>query len=113
MGITEILEIGNITVVKIAGRIDVHNSDSFSDTIADLLAKEKKNIVFDLKELTFITSCGLRTFITIRRKLNGMRGEVKLANMIKSVRHLFDTVELSRIYEIYTSLDDAILAFNE
>jgi anti-sigma B factor antagonist len=103
--------INNVTVVMLPGKeLDAGNSKEFKSTIAPVL-KTHTQVVFDLSHLRFIDSSGLGAFLSCLRQLSTQGGELKLCGMSKSVYQTFELVRMHRIFDIYTSKDEAVRAF--
>lgn len=65
---TQLSQTGDITVVKISGRLDIDQTGVFRRAcIANLSAKK---VVFFLSELTFVGSTGIQSFFQIVQELH-------------------------------------------
>lgn len=102
---------GNIQIIELEGRLDVHLSLEIEQAVNDLIDKGEKFLLFDLAGVQYLSSSGLRIFIAAMRRLKGVEGSLKLANMSESVKKIFKVVELIDLFEIYDSVDDAVKAF--
>jgi anti-sigma B factor antagonist len=85
-----------------------HSRDVVIDVAAVLESCSK--VVFDLRELRFVDSSGLGAILSCLRQLNGKGGDLKLCEMTKPVRALFELVRMHKIFDIYVSKDDALRA---
>ena len=112
MSIKNIKDVGNVTIVELEGRIDIHTSEAIGEDIMNLIDKNKNNILFDLSRLEFLSSSGLRIFVAVRRRLEGIRGCVKIFGMNKTIKEIFDIVDLTNLYELYDNLDEAVQSFS-
>ena len=103
--------IGDVTVVVLPGeQLDAGNAKEFKRDIAALLEPSSK-VVFDLGELRFVDSSGLGAILSCLRQLNAKGGDLKLCEMSKPVRALFELVRMHKIFDIYGTKDDALRAF--
>jgi len=92
--------------------LDAKKSTTFKKSIIDLVTeKNQQNVVFDLDRLQFIDSSGLGTFLSVLRVLNMQGGDLKLANMQKPIRTMFEIVRMHKLFEIYNSTEDAVHSF--
>ena len=112
MSIRNIKEIGNVTVVELEGRIDIHTSENIGDEMMTLIDKGKKEILYDLSHLNYLSSSGLRIFVSVRRRLDGLKGRVKICGMNKTIKEIFDIVELTSLYEVFDNSEEAIKSFS-
>lgn len=75
--------------------------------------KQDNNIILDLNQVTFIDSSGLGVFLSCLKILNQKGGDLKICNITKPVRVLFELVRLHQIIEIFNSTEEALKAFNK
>jgi anti-sigma B factor antagonist len=103
--------VGDVAVVVLPQEeLDASNAGDFKRDAAPLLEANAK-LVFDLRRLRFIDSSGLGAFISCLRKVNAKGGDLKLCEMSKQVRTVFELVRLHRIFEIYDTPAEAARAF--
>ena len=103
-------KIGDVTVVVLPGdQLDAGNAKEFKRDIAPVLEPCSK-VVFDLHELRFVDSSGLGAILSCLRQLNSRGGDLKLCEMTKPVRALFELVRMHKIFDIYGTKSDAVQA---
>ncbi len=90
--------------------LDASNSGEFKRDIAPVLQSQSK-LILDLSQLRFVDSSGLGAMLSCLRQLSGKGGDLKLCSMSKQVRALFELVRMHRIFEIYSTKDEAVQAF--
>ncbi len=98
----------NFLIIELEGRIDIQVADNVGDTISELIDKGETNLIFDLKNLKFMDSSGLRIFIGIKRHLDTVSGILKLANLKKNIFEIFEIVELDKMFNIYKDIKKAL-----
>jgi len=104
-------KIGDIAVVLLPGKkLDAGNAQEFKTNVAPIL-RENAKIVFDLSNLDFVDSSGLGTIFSCLRQVTASGGDLKLCAMSKQVHALFELVRMNRVFDIYTTKDEAINAF--
>ncbi|MBR1825659.1 MAG: STAS domain-containing protein [Alphaproteobacteria bacterium] len=88
---------GDKAVCTIMGRID-------TNTAPELLEKidftDLKELVFDLSDVDYVFSAGLRVFLQAQKVMNANGGTMKLINLQPSVKEIFDIVGFSGIMDI-------------
>jgi anti-sigma B factor antagonist len=103
--------IGDVAVVRIpVEELDASNVGEFKRDMAPVLEANSK-LVFDLHRLRFTDSSGLGAFISCLRHVNARNGDVKLCSMSPQVRAVFELTRLHRIFDIYSTPEEAIRAF--
>jgi anti-anti-sigma factor len=101
----------DITIVQLSGRLDVNHSMSIEEEINRLIDQGKLNFVFNLQDVEYLSSSGLRIFIATYRVLKTKNGRLKLVRMPEAVRKVFMVVELLDMFEIYDSDESAVATF--
>ncbi len=105
-------KIGSVSVVNLQIRsLDASNVAEFKKMIAPIL-QDNRQIVFNLKRLKFIDSSGFGAFVSCIKQVNSNGGELKLCGFTKQARALFELVNMNRIFDIFHTTKDAVLAFN-
>jgi len=81
----------------IMGRIDTNSAPEILEKIdfTDL-----KELVFDLEDVDYVFSAGLRVFLQAQKVMNANGGTMKLINLQPSVKEIFDIVGFSGIMDI-------------
>lgn len=103
----------NILVVMPTGpSLDAREARDFKDRVVSLINESNSHsIVIDMRNLQFIDSSGLGTFLSILKTLHVQGGELKLANLNKPIRTIFELVSMHKIFEIYNTTEEAVLSF--
>lgn len=95
-------------VIGLSGRLDVTLSAQVEDELNEIIAKESiKHLILDLENVEYMSSSGFRVAIAILRKLKDEDGSLKFCSLKPSVKRLFDVIELTSLFEIFDSEDDA------
>jgi len=103
----------NILIITPLGEnLDAKNAASFKEGVLALTTSTKlSKLIFDLNHLQFIDSSGLGTFLSIQRTLNTHGGTLKLSNLNKPIRTMFEIVSMHRIFDIFPTNEEAIQSF--
>jgi anti-sigma B factor antagonist len=102
---------GDVAIAELpVEELDASNAGELKRDIAPLLEAHAK-LVIDLGRLRFVDSSGLGAFISCLRKLNAKGGDLKLCGMSKQVRAVFELVRMHRIFDIFSTREEALRAF--
>lgn len=102
-----------LVVTPVGPSLDAREAREFKEKILDLINKNNiHSIVVDMHTLQFIDSSGLGIFLSILKALHAQGGELKLANLNKPIRTIFELVSMHKIFEIYNTTEEAVLSFN-
>ena len=104
--------VNNVIVVYLQGHLDVHLSADIEKEINNLI-KEQPNthLLLNLSGVEYMSSSGLRIFVSTMRILKESNRKLKLCNMNSAVKKIFEVVELMDMFEIYESEEEAIASF--
>ncbi len=103
---------GTITV-RLAGSLDTATSPELERKLTPVLAGPVKGLVFDLAQLRFISSAGLRVISIARKKLWEKGGTTVVVNMQPQIKEVFDIVRSlpgMNIFENVAEFDEYITA---
>ena len=90
----------NKTFVVINGRIDTTNVEQFQQAINKLMEVERPDIDIDCTALSYTSSQGLRSFLTLQKSVMKNGGKMVLRNMNPQVKEVFDITGFSNIITI-------------
>ncbi len=107
---SDILENGVTVIDCQLENLDASNVRRFRDTIQPLL-KDQTKVVLNMSQLKFVDSSGLGALISCLRDLNGREGDLKLCEMTRSVRALFELMRMHRVFSIFETQDEAVASF--
>ena len=88
----------DILNVKAEGRIDSATAPEFEKILNENIS-EAKAVEFDLKKLDYISSAGLRVFLSVKKKV-GPEGYVLIKNMNDTVNSVFELTGFSDMFII-------------
>lgn len=88
---------GDKVTYTIKGRIDTNMAPVLAE---GLHLVDVKELVFDLKDVDYVFSAGLRVFLQAQKIINANHGTMKIINVQESVRELFALVGFDGIMDI-------------
>jgi anti-anti-sigma factor len=94
--------------IQVEGRIDTTNYNEFESAVNEVLSDNTRQIYLDCGELNYISSSGLRIFLTIQKKMMAAGGKLKLYGMQPAIREIFDISGFSSIFSIYADKQAAM-----
>jgi len=71
------------------GRLDTSASQKFAVDMAPLLDNADKHIVLDCSKLEFISSSGLRLFLSLRKATIAKGGDVTIVGVSPEIKQVF------------------------
>jgi anti-sigma B factor antagonist len=79
--------------VKLTGSLDTATAPDLERQLAPVLAGQTKHLVFDLAQLKFISSAGLRVFSMARKQLKERGGQASFVNMQPQIQEVFEIMK--------------------
>jgi len=92
-------ENGTLTGI-LNGRLDTAAAVDFNEQIQPLIDNADKNIVLDCSGLEYISSSGLRAFLTIRKAAGASGGNVTIKNINEEIEKVFTMTGFYNLFEI-------------
>ena len=80
-------------MVKLIGSLDTATAPELERQLAPVLAGQVKDLVFDLAELKFISSAGLRVFSSARKTLKQRGGQASFIRMQPQIQEVFEIMK--------------------
>jgi len=81
------------TTVRLSGSLDTSTAPELENQLASVLAGPVKELVFDLAQLTFISSAGLRVIASARKLLRERGGVASFVNLQPQIQEVFDIIK--------------------
>ncbi len=96
MNIEKKLNGGKLSL-KVIGRLDTNTSPELE---AEMNLDGVNEVLFDLSELEYVSSAGLRVFLTAQKAMMACGGQMTIANPNATVKGVFDITGCSDIFTI-------------
>ncbi|MBQ6378177.1 MAG: STAS domain-containing protein [Prevotella sp.] len=82
------------------GRLDTPAAVKAQQEIAPLLENADKTIILDCTNLDYISSSGLRLFLTLRKEAGAKGGQVIIENINEDIRKIFMMTGFFNLFDI-------------
>jgi anti-anti-sigma factor len=93
--------------LALSGRLDSETAGQCEQVVNDVLTREASVVVFDMKNLDYISSAGLRVILETRKQLEKGGGKIVTANMQAPVAKVFELAGILGQTEIFESEESA------
>lgn len=104
-------EKNGVQIVRVSGRIDPLTSPQLEDALTKLISAGSTKLIVNLSEVNFISSGGLRVFLTALKNLKVQNGDLKIAAMDSNVEKVFKIAGFVSLFDILPTEDQAIQKF--
>ena len=102
----------NIEVIHVSGRIDPVTSSQLENELSTILSSGSNRLVLNLAEVDFISSSGLRVFLTALKKVKSQNGDLKICGMNSNVEKIFKIAGFVSLFDISATEDEAVQKFS-
>jgi anti-sigma B factor antagonist len=97
---TEIKENGNQLIALFSGRLDTAAAVQTAEDVKPLLEAQNKEIILECEALDYISSSGLRIFLSIRKEAAAHGSKVIVRNINSNIRQVFVMTGFISLFEI-------------
>ena len=97
-------------VMPLEGDIDLHVSPVVAEALNAMIKKKPERIVIDLSRVTYIDSAGIAVLILAMQEVEAYGGKFFLSGLQETLRSIFETSRLERVFRIFPDVDAALAA---
>lgn len=95
-------------VISVSGRLDALQAPNFEKYCASLIEAGNTQLILDFAALEYISSAGLRSILTVAKKLRACGGKLALCNLTGFVAEVISISGFDSFLAIYESIDKAL-----
>ncbi len=107
-----ITEYQHCDLLKISGRVDSYTSPIIDQALKSLLADGHYHIVIDMKDVSYLSSSGMLTFVNAHKQCQRQdRGEIVFANVSDNIFSGFKLAGFHHVFKFYDSTASAVGRF--
>ena len=102
----------DITVLEMSGRIIMgNNSRDVELKLAQVLAENKKKIIFDLAGVTMLDSTGVGILVVSQAKIKKAGGELRMSGATGVVEEILKMTSVDKLVHLYPNAAEAATNF--
>ena len=101
--------LGTKAVLRLAGRMDIESAAGFELACDSCISEGFTTLVIDVADLTYISSYGLRSIVSVAKKLNEKGGELRICGLTGLVRQVFEITHLTQTFAQHDTVDSALM----
>jgi anti-sigma B factor antagonist len=100
----DVRSVGDVSVIDLTGRITLgEGSGLVRSTIKECVASGRKNLLVNLKEVSYIDSAGLGELVGSYATVTNMGGAIKLLHPQAKVH---DLLQVTKLYTVFIAFED-------
>ncbi len=88
------------TTVRFVGRLDTPASADVFKALDPVINDASGTIILDCKEMSYISSSGLRIFLTLRKAASAKGGRIIVKDICNDIRQVFMMTGFLNLFEI-------------
>jgi len=93
----------NTITVHFSGRMDTPGAQEITPQMNALAEEADKTIILDCTDLSYISSSGLRIFLTLRKAALDKGGKIIVRNICDSIRSVFMMTGFLNLFEVHSA----------
>jgi len=101
-------EENGIVSIAIKGRLDADSSMEAEKVVKDALGGEAKRLLFNLGELDYLSSAGLRVLLGAAKEMRRREGKIVLCALNEFVKEIFEVSGFQSLIPIADSVESGI-----
>ena len=107
----EVETVGEVTLVTLPARVDTTSAGEVEAEIRALLDQGARKLVADFTANEYVSSAGLRVFLSVLKSLEKDNGRMVLCSMQPFVADVFEISGFSGLFAIVATREEAVAAF--
>jgi anti-anti-sigma factor len=101
-------QLSHQVVLLVSGRMDAESAPQFEETCRACIGEGFSSLVVDLGDLAYVSSMGLRSFISVGKMLQEKGGALRLCGLNGLVKQVFQITGLIQLFRVYESVESAV-----
>ncbi|MFZ2655695.1 MAG: anti-sigma factor antagonist [Victivallales bacterium] len=99
---------GDVTILQVQGRLDSTTAQDADRSLATLIGGGTLEVVLDLSGLEYVSSAGLRVFLSAAKRMKQAHGKLALASPAPQVKQVLDIAGFSTFLPIFATMAEAV-----
>lgn len=105
---------GEVTILHIEGAIKSGDEYQLAERMEQYIKPDTApKFIVDMKKVPFINSQALGLFLNIYKHIDYLKGRIVFSGLNSDIENLMNLTQLSMIFEIYKTIDEAIDSFED
>jgi len=106
-----IRQVGQVSVVEVSGKLTSLESGALSNSIAQLLKDGRKQILLNLRGLTYLDSSGIGDLVRTYMSVIKRGGEMKVVGLTDKVEEILKITQLYQVFQEFQDERSALQSF--
>jgi anti-sigma B factor antagonist len=107
-------EVEGIIIVQMEGRIVLgEESNALREKVKSLMTENKKKVVMNMENVTYIDSAGLGTLVASFHSAKAQGAVLKLSNLGAKFQEVLQVTKLYTVFEVFENETAAVQSFTK
>jgi anti-sigma B factor antagonist len=106
-------EVKGITVLNVAGEIDVYTAPQFKEAVNQVINTGQKDLVIDMAQVSYMDSSGFGTLLSATKRLRPEGGTVNLVACNSAIDRMLRITRLNTVFGTFQTVDEAVDAIQK
>jgi anti-sigma B factor antagonist len=98
-----IRQVGQVSVVEVSGKLTSLESGALNNSIAQLLKEGRKQILLNLRGLTYLDSSGIGELVRTYMSVIKRDGEMKVVGLTDKAEEI---LKITKLYQVFQEFQD-------
>ena len=98
-----------VRIFNVKGSLDSNTSGEFENQIVEALEQGSRKLIFNLENMDYISSAGIRVMLKTAKDLKRMEGSLVLCSLQDYVQEVFDIAGFDGYLNIEPNIDAAMV----
>ena len=99
---------GEILMITIKGRLDAATADEADNTIKKVMEEGFRRVLFNLNDLEYLSSGGLRVILVVAKDIKRKEGELVLCSLHQFVKEIFEVSGFDSLIPIEETIESGV-----
>lgn len=99
---------GETTIVSISGNLDTNSAAEAENYLKEILDRGSRSILINCEHMDYVSSAGLRVFLSTLKQLGELGGSLKLSDLNDTVGEVFEISGFDTIFDVYKTEAEAL-----
>ena len=95
---------GRVTILRVEGRLDARSADVLEERAKDVAA-EGRNLLVNMKGVTFIGSSGVGLMLTLTEEFREQAGSIRFVELSPAVRAVVELLQMMELIGVDSNED--------
>jgi anti-anti-sigma factor len=105
----QVEERGEITVVRVEGRLDAHSSPQLEKQLQAIIDSGHFKFILNFEKVEYLSSSGMRLLLSCSKKLKSLEGKLIACCMNEEIMDVIKMAGFNQVIEIYPTEEECFV----